>query len=140
MTDAVTIGHGSPTAVFRNAQRSDSDDPYAGSTFVTELHSDGVDAMRSVFMFSFGWDALTAYFADLADSWRGWEGEKAWESIEHDLRVTATSDRLGHCHLTFTLCDGPDYTWKITVGGFVLSAGEDLAAVAREVRSWAESA
>lgn len=138
MRDAVTIGHGSPTAVFRNAQRSDSDDPYAGSNFVAELHGDGVDAVRSVFMFSFDWNALAAYFADLAESWRGWEGENVWESIEHDLRITATSDRLGHCHLTFTLRDGPNYTWETTVSGFAISAGEDMAAVAREMRAWAD--
>ncbi len=140
MSDSVMIGHGSPTAVFRSARRSTSDDPYAGSNFVVELHSDGVDAVRSVFMFSFDWDALAAFFSDLADSWRGWEGEKSWESIEHDLRVTATSDPLGHCLLTFTLRDGPNYTWETVVGGFKIDAGEDMAAVASEMRAWADSA
>lgn len=140
MSDAVTIGHGSPTAVFRSARRSTSDDPYAGSDFVMELHSDGVNAVRSVFMFSFDWDALAAYFSDLAGSWRGWDGKNTWESIEHDLRITATSDPLGHCLLTFTLRDGPNYTWETVVGGFKVDAGEDMAAVAREMRAWAGGA
>lgn len=41
MADDVTIGHGSPTAVFRNLRRSGSDDPYSGSSFVAELHGEG---------------------------------------------------------------------------------------------------
>lgn len=140
MTDRVTIGRGAPTAVFRSASRGESDDPYAGSSFVVELHSDGLDAIRSVFMFSFDWDALANLFSDLADSWRGWEGEKSWESIEHDLRIAAVSDILGHCLLTFTLRDGRNYTWKTVVDGFKIDAGEDMAAVARDMRAWMDRA
>lgn len=140
MTDRVLIGRGTPTALLRSVSRAESDDPYAGSSFVVELHSDGLDAIRSVFMFSFDWDALANLFSDLANSWEGWEGEKSWESTEHDLTITAVSDSLGHCLLTFTLRDGPNYTWKTVVGGFVIDAGEDMATVASDIRAWMDRA
>ena len=140
MTDHVVIGRDNPTAIFRSFSREESDDPYAGSSFVVELHSDGLEAIRYVSMFNFEWDALANFFSDLASSWRGWEGEKSWESVEHHLRITAVSDSLGHCLLTFTLRDGPKYTWKTVVSGFKIDAGEDMAALAREMRSWVDRA
>jgi hypothetical protein len=140
MTDHVVIGRGTPTAVFRSVSREESDDPYASSSFVVELCSDGLNSTRSVFMLSLDWDALASLFSDLANGWRGWEGEKSWESIEHDLTITAVSDSLGHCLLTFTLRDGANYTWKTVVGGFKIDAGEDMAAVARDMRAWVDNA
>jgi hypothetical protein len=45
-------------------------------------------------------------FADLAEHWRGWSGQKVWENNEHTLRLEATHDGLGHVgidvHLTST--------------------------------------
>ncbi len=139
MADDVTIGHGSRTAVFRSASRSTSDDPYSGSSFVVELHADGLNIERVVFMYRFSWDTLADFFDGLAASWRGWEGERQWESPEYDLTIRATSDALGHNVLEIVVRDGPEYTWKTRIGGFVISAGEDMAAVAREMRTWADS-
>jgi hypothetical protein len=36
------------------------------------------------------------FFSELAASWRGWSGQKMFESLEHDLKMVATSDRTGH--------------------------------------------
>lgn len=134
----VEIGTGSPRAVFRSDRRVRSADPYTGSSFIAELHDDGLAATQSVFVFSFDWDALAAFFEDLAESWKGWEGERAWHSIEHHLAISATSDPLGHCNFQFTLQNGPDPTWKTTLAGFRIDAGEDMAATAREVRAWVQ--
>ena len=140
MTDRVVISSGLATAVFRSAFRDRSDDPYAAGSLVLELHCDGLDAIQSVLMFSFDWDSLADFFSDLADSWRGWDGEKSWESIEPDLAITATSDRLGHCIFSFTLQNGQNQTWKTTVRDVSIGAGEDMAAVARDFRSWVDGA
>ena len=35
-------------------------------------------------------DDLVAFFRQLAADWRGWDGERTYESLEHDLRLTAT--------------------------------------------------
>lgn len=44
-----------------------------------------------------GFEDLVAFLNALASDWRGWEGERFYESLEHDLRLTATQD--GHVHL-----------------------------------------
>ena len=125
---SVDIGHGHPTARFHSATID---------SFGIELVSDGLTASRVVYVHDFDLDALAGFFQDLADSWKGWDGEKSWHSIESDLLIRATSDDLGHCLLTFTLSDGPIHTWQTTVSGFAISAGEDMAAVASEMRAWA---
>jgi hypothetical protein len=136
--DQVVIGIGSPTAIFHSISRSASDDVYAGGSFVVEVRSDGFRVEREVFMFSFDWDNLAAFFSDLAESWQGWEGEKSWESIEHDLTIVATADPGRHSNLEFTVQDGPNYTWQAKVGGFVVDAGEDMSTLARSVKDWAQ--
>lgn len=105
---------------------------------MVEVHSDDLDAIRSIYVHSFDLSSLAALFSDLADSWSGWEGEKSWHSIEHELLITAASDNLGHCLLTFTLQNGPNYTWRAIVGGFIVDAGEEMAAVAREISAWVD--
>ena len=41
-------------------------------------------------------DALPAFLHDLADDFRGWPGVPHWRSLEDQLRLEATHDRLGH--------------------------------------------
>ncbi len=65
--DQVVIGRGSPTATFRSISHSATDDPYVGGSFVIELRSEDFRVERGVFMFSFDWGGLVAFFSDLAD-------------------------------------------------------------------------
>ena len=138
--DELTIGRGSQVAIFRDAiSGPPRADPYSGEgSFVVELRAEGLRAQRTVFMFSFDWANLAAFFADLAESWRGWDGEKRWESIEHDLSITATSDSRGHCRLHFVVRDGPNPTWEVSMIGPEIDAGEDMATVARNVEQWSK--
>lgn len=39
---------------------------------------------------------ITRLFADAAKEWKGWHGEKVWESLEGELRIALRSDHLGH--------------------------------------------
>ncbi|MDJ0953214.1 MAG: DUF6228 family protein [Acidimicrobiia bacterium] len=134
--DEVIIGLGTPSAVFRSIDRSDGDDPYGGGGFVFGLNADGLQIERRVFMFSFDWDALIAFFSDLADSWQGWDGHKSWHSIEHDLSIAATADGGRHVNLEFTVRDGPHGSWSVTAGEFSIDAGEDMTTAARNIRAW----
>lgn len=58
--------------------------------------------------------SLAAYFGELAALWwRGWDGEKVYESLEGQLRLSATRDSVGHVYLGVALRDGmggADYT------------------------------
>ena len=50
----------------------------------------------------------------MAAKWKGWKGEKAWNSIEEDFSIVATTDRLGHIALKIELRSGPyDEDWAI---------------------------
>lgn len=133
----MTITDGSRTAVFRDAHRSNGIEPYVGESFTVTIEDEGLRAARGVFVFSHDWAALTSFFADLAESWRGWDGTKEWRSIEGDLEIEARSDPGRHCLLSFTVRNGPVYTWTARVNDISIDAGEDLASLAEAVRNWA---
>lgn len=58
--------------------------------------------MRVCAYYATGFDELVAFFAESADGWRGWQGERTYESLEHDLRFTAVHD--GHVRLSINRC------------------------------------
>ena len=61
---------------------------------------------------------MPEFFQDLAKNWKGWDGEKSWESLEGDLDIFASSDKLGHVTLTFRLGNanrGLDEDWVLVV-------------------------
>lgn len=78
-------------------------EPYTARTVPAQYLSvtiEGPDlrASRQVYEgYDEGFSNLAAYFADLAASWRGWEGIREYESVEGDLRIQATRD--GHVNL-----------------------------------------
>jgi hypothetical protein len=59
-------------------------------------------------------------FADFAENWRGWEGEKAWYDIDDALHLVATSDRLGHVRIAIKMNDHADH---VLTGAVVIDAG-----------------
>jgi uncharacterized protein DUF6228 len=75
---------------------------------------------------------LDAYFAGLANQWRGWTGTTEWESL--GLRLDARHDGLGHVTLEATL--DQDYAmpdrWSVHAS-LVLDAGS-LGTLARAAR------
>ena len=79
----------------------------------------------------------TPFFRSLADSWRGWEGEKKWEDLEHRFGLTATSDSTGHITLKVFLRDS-QYSGRVEVPIYLEAGGlEDLA---RRVAAFFEAA
>jgi len=48
------------------------------------------------------------FFQDLARSWRGWDGVKTWEDLEHRLDLSATCDKIGHITLKVMMRDAAD--------------------------------
>jgi len=46
-------------------------------------------------------------FAEMAKRWSGWPGELAWESLEGELALRCSHDRLGHISIRIELCSGP---------------------------------
>ena len=79
---------------------------------------------------------FAAFWARLSDSWRGWDGRIEWESLEAQLVLGATSDRLGHVGLEVELCHGAPPVWSAR-SWLVLEAGqlESLATQAARFES-----
>ena len=73
-------------------------------------------------------DGITSWMAALAQSYRGWQGVRRWESVEHDACIEATHDGRGHVSLRFVL-RGPrgyePHAWEASVS-VTLDAGEDM--------------
>ena len=74
------------------------------------------------------------FFSDLAASWRGWSGQKVFESLEHDLQMIATADRTGHVDLLVKITK----LWPETTASahLALDASQSLDGIAREARKF----
>jgi Family of unknown function (DUF6228) len=91
-----------------------------------------LEAGRDVYEgYSNGFEPLAAFFEELAESWRGWQGERIYESIEHDLRIVATHD--GHVRLKIRLWQSTDPDGWIAETTLRLEAGEQLSQAARDI-------
>jgi hypothetical protein len=79
--------------------------------------------------YAVGFDDLAGFFAGMAKNWRGWDGERVYESIEHELRITGR--HLGsRVHLAVELDQtavGDGWRARAT---FTVDAGEQLSAIA----------
>jgi Family of unknown function (DUF6228) len=91
-----------------------------------------LEARKSVYEgYTDGFEQLVRFFEDLAASWRGWRGERTYESIEHDLRIVATHD--GHIRLRVQLWQSTDPDgWKLETA-LKLDAGEQLSQAAKDL-------
>jgi hypothetical protein len=99
---------------------------------VVRLRVPGLDAGRRVWAhYAKGFSDLVAFFHGLAADWRGWQGERTYESLEHDLRLTAIHD--GHVRLLVQLPEtaGLD-EWSAT-GVVQLDPGEEMTRAAEDV-------
>ena len=78
-----------------------------------------------------GFDELAGFFRELAADWCGWQGERAYESLERELRLTATHD--GHVRLAVFLRQSsvPD-RWS-AAAVIRLDPGEEMTRVAGDV-------
>ena len=77
---------------------------------------------------------LSQFVQELADDWLGQVPSRHFESIEHDLSITATRDLFGHVRLRVTLRDSyRSESWEASAEVKV-DAGEEMAAFAAGIR------
>ncbi|MEU1290680.1 DUF6228 family protein [Kitasatospora sp. NPDC005856] len=78
---------------------------------------------------------LAPFLEALATDFRGWDGQRVWQTDNRDLTVSAVFRSGGHVGLTWTL-----HPWRSAAGGWEasvttwLDAGEQLSALAVDVR------
>jgi hypothetical protein len=63
-----------------------------------------------------GWQpqSLWRFLAELATDWRGWDGDRTWQSEEGELRLTAVHNKTNTVTVTAELEDGAPPRWKLT--------------------------
>lgn len=102
-----------------------------GDYFTTSLVSMAVSAKKQIWGFT-DCEMLVDLFRYMADNWKGWEGAANWASLENDLALSCTCDRLGHIYLATTLrdtCASARWTAHFTI---MVEAGQ-LASIAADV-------
>jgi hypothetical protein len=113
-------------------------DPY-GDGYIqeaeVELRADGLTARTAVVLLGRSGNAdLDSFFATLVADWRGWEGERHWEALEHQMSVDAWHDGRANVNLAVTLRRA-ELVKEIWSARAVLAveAGEQLATVANDL-------
>ncbi|MFH5879344.1 DUF6228 family protein [Arthrobacter sp. NA-172] len=125
----VTIGH-QGTLVFRVENTRGSRNGLIENLRVT-AQLPGLQATKDVWDFD-GWSGLLSFFEELVSNWRGWDGEKSFDSIEGDFRLAAKHD--GHIRLAFELRESGRSTPWTANGELTLDPGEELTAAAESLR------
>jgi hypothetical protein len=95
---------------------------------------DAAATSRIAANYALGFDDLVEFLSDLADSWKGWEGEKSWSSLEDDLAITARFKGFGRVVLTVEL-QGPSspYDWTLSAS-ITTDPGAQMAEAAATAR------
>ncbi|MER7539715.1 DUF6228 family protein [Streptomyces sp. NPDC097704] len=105
--------------------------------YAIELRAPGLSA-RVDEVVAWIWDSdLTTFLDELAADYRGWDGERSWQTNDRDLTVSAVFRSGGHVGLTWAL-----RPWVQAAGGWGasvttwLEAGEQMASLAADVRTF----
>lgn len=126
-TDKVDVG-GPGKLTFGDLRREPSGE-ITGVTVTVDMES--LRARREVYLY--GFTDLTGFFAGLAENWRGWNGTRNYESIEHDLLLEATHTG-STVELLFTLQDPSFPDARCVRGKLTLGAGEELTRVSEDIK------
>lgn len=114
--------------------------PDAPTQAVAVLALSGLNAVIAIEEdVSRGFEDLATFFKSMEKSWRGWRGTRNWESLEGELRLTATHQG-GAIQLRVAIrrrgFDGGSDGWTVE-GDVVIEPGEQLTRIAREVAAFA---
>jgi hypothetical protein len=101
VTDPIRIG--GPTGSLTFARGETAGSPADRVTWMLELP--GLRVIDEVWLAD--WDGgaglLAKFFADIASSWRGWDGAKEWARGSGEVRLAASHDGIGHVVLRVTM-------------------------------------
>lgn len=101
--------------------------------FRVSIKSKHLSSHTNVYAFDPYDSNLVKFFEDLAEHWKGFDGEKSWNSLEGELKLTCTSDNLGHFLLEVTIRNNMD-TWCAKKTIFIESG--QLKNIALEVKEF----
>jgi hypothetical protein len=105
--------------------------------FSVELFDPTLRANARVYAYASA--SLPELFDEMAAQWRGWSEAKRWKSLEGELELSFTVDRMGHVAVSVRLAESlyPD-SWRVQATALV-EAGQ-LESLAKSVRNFFEKA
>ena len=103
----------------------------AGSEYfrVTIRNHNNMWASSKIYSFDPFNQSLKKFFEELAENWKGLDGEKVWKSLEGEFTLVCTSDSLGHFAIKSTIRNDLD---TISVNTIYVDAGQ-LDKIATEI-------
>jgi len=106
-------------------------DPWA--TFTATLRTPGLEASARVD--TYGWEpvGLDDFLVDVAEQWRGWDGEIGWQAAEGGLSCVAIREGSRNL-ITISITSGTPPLWTAT-STISIAPGEEMMAVARDFRA-----
>ncbi|WP_240811018.1 DUF6228 family protein [Streptomyces tendae] len=105
--------------------------------YAVELEAPGLTA-RVNEVVAWSWDRdLAPFLEGLAADYRGWDGERSWQTNDRDLAVSAVFRSGGYVGLTWNLHPWPKAAgrWGAAVTTW-LEAGEQMASLASDIRQF----
>jgi hypothetical protein len=113
VTDAVTIaGRNGVRLEFRPVVNRVADHPDQLPRWRVSLVGPGVSAEVEAPEASWEPQSLADFLGDVARDWRGWDGERAWQSEETELRLTVRHNRINTVLMQVELEDGAPPRWR----------------------------
>ena len=99
-------------------------------SFCVKIARGDLSAETNVWAAYQGADPST-WLEDISRHWKGWEGERIWESLEHELSLTAKHERFGHIHVRVRMQSGfTERDWR--VDAFLLLYAGELESLAKQ--------
>jgi len=77
----------------------------------------------------------TGLIRDMAERWRGWDGELVWGSLEGELTLRCTQDRAGHVSIGVELTSVP-YTCGWSIRATIMAEAGQLEDIARRAEAF----
>lgn len=90
------------------SEREDLQRPDGQEYFRATIRSKHLFSFTDVYIFDPFDSNLVRFFENLAENWKGFEGEKEWSSLESEFSLNCTSDSLGHFALEVTIRNNED--------------------------------
>ncbi|MFD4634527.1 DUF6228 family protein [Streptomyces sp. NPDC058284] len=105
--------------------------------YAVELWAPGLTARVDEVVARVSDRGLSAFLAELAADYRGWDGERSWQTDDRDLTASAVFRSGGHVGVTWVLRPWPQAAggWGASVTTW-LEAGEQMASLAADVRAF----
>lgn len=101
--------------------------------FRVAIRSQHLSSLTDVYAFDPFDSNLMRFFEDLAENWKGFDGEKSWSSLEGEFSLSCMSDSLGHFALEVTIRNIEDTRYARKT--IYIESGQ-LEKIAGEVRNF----